>query len=460
MGVGGETVSFSDPMDFQNFLQTPEADMLWTDTEEIHSMCQMYQMSAIVVKMRESEDDLPVILHVSPDADIRKLGLRNTTLINPGQVPTMYLLLQGAHYELAVPRSSTTTKYSHQKEADGYEPEEEDETDEEDEKSKNDPETPETRLTKMERKYANLNDKYSKSLQKIKYLELQLCDQEDPIKTYEELEKDNISTDDLENLVKSKSKGFRKTTPQNEAEENLKCPICKKVFTKQNDFKKHIDQHDKDGDWTCSHCSFQTNNESILGNHKKTAHRENAPKERRGSGDKQVTSNKKDISNECRTCNKDFIYKIDLKKHINESHKTYKPCVCRFNHRVYPEGHQVCYECGNSFQTVHELMRHRKATHKAVLCKEFLRGNCGHSAEDCYYTHSKQAQSKPSNVEAQTLVQPQTQTQGFWDISSRKEPPSEILSARGGPSPLEWEQIKNMLAQLNQIVGTFVKTNQ
>ena len=42
VGVDGNTLDFSDPLDFQNFLQTEEADFLWTDGEEIHAMCNQY----------------------------------------------------------------------------------------------------------------------------------------------------------------------------------------------------------------------------------------------------------------------------------------------------------------------------------------------------------------------------------------------------------------------------------
>ena len=174
---------------------------------------------------------------------------------------------------------------------------------------------------------------------------------------------------------------------------------------------------------------------------------------------------KEDTPNTCRTCCKDFIYRIDLKKHINESHKTHKPCrnmdsctfrVCRFNHKVYPLGHQVCYECGKSFKTVHELMRHRKATHKAVLCKDFLKGNCDYPGEECYYTHTNQTQSHASQSETQVSKQPPSKTQGFWNLPLIKEPPSKTSSVQNGPSQSEWTQMKTMLGQLNKMMEAFV----
>ena len=82
----------------------------------------------------------------------------------------------------------------------------------------------------------------------------------------------------------------------------------------------------------------------------------------------KIGGNRYHDSIKCYTCGKEFVYKLDLKKHIIETHMTYKPCrnaqsctyapKCRYNHKEYPEGHQVCYECGKSFKTMHELMKH------------------------------------------------------------------------------------------------------
>ena len=114
VGVGGKIVKFNDPMEFQNFLQSSDADFLWTDGEEIQVMCNMYQMGATVVKVGNNEKNPPTILHAGPDNDIKKLGLPNTVHIEPGKVPHMFLLLKGAHYDLAVPKDTIKEKYEAQ----------------------------------------------------------------------------------------------------------------------------------------------------------------------------------------------------------------------------------------------------------------------------------------------------------------------------------------------------------
>ena len=112
VGVNGETAVFTEPFDFQNFLQSPDSDLLWTDTEEILAMCNQYQMTTTIIKIVGDNNTLPFVTQVHPDPDILQLGLPNTSLISSGKLPAMFLLLQGAHYELSVPRIIILEKHS------------------------------------------------------------------------------------------------------------------------------------------------------------------------------------------------------------------------------------------------------------------------------------------------------------------------------------------------------------
>ena len=113
VGVDGKIVK-NYPLEFQYFLQSPDADYLRTDGEEIQAMCNMYQMCATIVKVADDEKNPPSILQVGPDEDIKKLELPDTIQIDAGKVPHMYLLLRGAHYDLAVPNDSISEKFEAQ----------------------------------------------------------------------------------------------------------------------------------------------------------------------------------------------------------------------------------------------------------------------------------------------------------------------------------------------------------
>ena len=106
----------------------------------------------------------------------------------------------------------------------------------------------------------------------------------------------------------------------------------------------------------------------------------------------------------------------------------------------------MCYECGDHFKTVHELMKHRKKVHTVPVCKNYLKGSCGFSDGDCYYTHNKRTQIKT----------PQGETLGFWDPPSNMAPPSRDLRKPMGPTKSDLDQMKNMVMQLNQMVAKFL----
>ena len=476
VGVNGKNVVFHDPLEFQNFLQTEDADLLWTDCKEIQAMCNQYQMAAIVVKMAESKDDPPTINQVGPDKDICQLGLSNSVLIGQGNVPTMHLLLQGAHYTLAVPRASINEKYGNfsiDNDAydEGYNAEKE-----EDDNPNGAPMTMEEKLTQMETKYTNLKEENIRMSKEIKTLRAEWKTKKAHKNKNEMCDETNSNTTEVETLAKTKSNGYRKTSPQSESEINLKCPVCQTLFKKENILKKHMQTHNKDGDWTCDKCSYQTYEKPNLDSHKKSAHTDpqlsqSVSVNSVGAGQQEVSDvripDPSQVSNRCTHCMKDFIYRIDLTKHLREAHKTYKPCrnlsdctyapKCRYNHKKYPEGTQVCFECGFTFTTVHDLMKHRKRNHKVPLCKAFLKNNCGFSADDCYHTHAKQPhkESLPAQHEVKKTSFPSALSAGFWDAPVNLAPPAAPTIIQQGPNQIEWSQMKEAINQLNQMMARF-----
>ena len=460
-------MKFTDPVDFQNFLQTSDADFLWTDCEEIQAMCNQYQMTVTVVKVIGAECD-PVISEIGPDPDILKLGLPNTTLMRLGQVPAMYLLLEGAHYDLAIPEETIHEKYSgtsnDSDHGDGYMAEEEGD---EAEVFK----TPEERLTEVITKYNKLKLEHKQSLREIKDLKSRLKLSEPNMD-----DGDSDSINEENNLAQLKSKGFRKTCPQSEAEKNLKCAVCNKSFNTNNKLRNHMETHDKDGDWTCGdlECSYQTNTEANLKSHKLAAHpNKGACGAFQGGGqgtdrrvdpanvDGRTETAYEENPNSYNICEKDFVYRIDLNKHVREKHITYKPCRniktcvyaprCRYNHKEYPEGHQVCYECGNVSKTLHDLMRHRKKEHKVPLCKNFLKNTCQFSEHDCYHMHTKKAQNTSVKIVTNNPNHSVSQGQGFQGVESNLAPPS----ISEGPTQAEWDQMKLAMNKLNEMMSRF-----
>ena len=462
VGVSGERVNFSDPRQYLDYLLTPAADLLWTDSEEVQALCNMYQMSAVVIKVVGGKDDPPSILQVGPDQDIMGLGLPDTAMVGRGTVPTMFLLLQGGHYDLAVPEVSIKEKYLINV-SDGDDEEEVENT-----KSNEPQQTTEEKLSDMEKKYELLKQAYTESLGEIRSLKVKLEGQKQ--ESNETAEGTDNSEENL--MAKSKSLGFKKTSPQSEPELKLTCEVCGKTFHKPSTLNKHIESHKTDGDWTCKDCSFQTYSQDNLKIHKQKAHpvegnEQASPASPRREGDqggRQAACKRRgNQSNTCNNCKKDFVYKIDLAKHVRENHRTFKPCRnlkncsygerCSYNHRKYPDGSQVCYECGNYYKTLHELMKHRKQAHIVPMCKEFMRKHCDFSSEDCYYVHTSNSQPEIPYEELQEPNQSQSESLGFWAPPSNLAPP--LSASLPGPSQAEWTKMKLMLSELNQLVAQF-----
>jgi hypothetical protein len=377
----------------------------------------------------------------------------------------MLLLLQGAHYTLAIPEEVIKEKYT-MEEDDGYKAEEEAEEEEDDNSANNEVKSTEDKLRDIETKYGELKGEYTKILDKFKSLEAQLKkERRKNIDTNPDSETDD-NVMEAEELAKSKSNGFRKTNPQSQSEVNLVCTVCKEVSKSSSKLKRHMLGHTKDGDWTCgdNECSYQTISEADLKEHMRKAHTKKSQSDPRQEVDPRKGANT------CNICDKDYVYKIDLNKHIRETHKSYKTCrnlksctyapKCRYDHTEHPEGTQVCYECGKTFKTLHELMKHRKADHRVRLCKEFLKGNCGFSAEDCYNSHAKQSQHTPAPNVANKSKQSLSKPQGFWDHPSNLAPPAQAqvqtLRNPNGPTHSEWTRMKEQINQLNQMMQKFL----
>ena len=278
-------------------------------------------------------------------------------------------------------------------------------------------------------------------------------------KTTDTDSEDNKSIDE-EILTKSKYQGYKRTTPQSQPEKCLTCPVCKDTFKTESVLKNHMKYHKKEGDWTCDECSYQTNGESNLRDHKLRAHEKGIV-----GGDQPEATQNKSRESTCIRCNQDFIYRLDLKKHINDAHKTYKPCrnlktctylpKCKYNHQEYPQGTQICYECGKTFKTAHDLMRHRKkhtklscASHSSkVIVASPLRIVTTHMKTSTRWTCANCGEYEGTKCPS---------TPGFLGAPSNLAPPSSALQPmRHGPTQSEWIQLKQTLSQINQMMAKF-----
>ena len=181
-------------------------------------------------------------------------------------------------------------------------------------------------------------------------------------------------------------------------------------------------------DFHCMECDYQSNTEEALVNHmKETHHKIQSPPRQKN----------------CYTCKEVFNNTKDLMKHRKETHpstdvckyfKTDRGCKwgdeCLYVHieemvvgnaptpvhtspsppsPLPPPSNTpqlTCRNCGEAFNSKHNLMSHRKQAHVANVrpCRDFQQNNCRRGEARCWYKHD-------NNQQASTQHQQQQQTQ-------------------------------------------------
>ena len=110
----------------------------------------------------------------------------------------------------------------------------------------------------------------------------------------------------------------------------------------------------------------------------------------------------------CNKCNLACNNKNELNLHINDEHKSHKPCRyyatdscqynedCHYKHIKLIDNEQICFTCGVKASTIKDLMTHIKEIHGAQPCTKFSEGKCDRNTR-CWYSHSRLPHSKNTN---------------------------------------------------------------
>jgi hypothetical protein len=193
--------------------------------------------------------------------------------------------------------------------------------------------------------------------------------------------------------------------------------------------------HSNDGDWRCDGSPFQTNTKENQENHADiTKHSSQQIKKPSKGQSKKIN---------CNFCDNKFETNKQMMSHRRKNHRTFKPCKnlphceyeenCLINHELIDENTFLCYECGEKFNTLSDLMGHRKETHSMINCTKFLKNNCSFTSDKCWYTHKNDAQENDTenlvdmNEQKNEVFENNTKAKapGFWEAPSNRAPPSD-----------------------------------
>ena len=136
----------------------------------------------------------------------------------------------------------------------------------------------------------------------------------------------------------------------------------------------------------CTVCNLYFRNRDELARHTQMAHKK--------SGEPKI---------KCYQCDIDFESEKEVKSHIRNNHKTYKPCKnfaanqCQyaddeysFNHVILQQDQHICFKCGNKYSSKTEMMNHVKEKHGDIICHRFLKNQCPHNNR-CLFSHNVQS---------------------------------------------------------------------
>ena len=255
-----------------------------------------------------------------------------------------------------------------------------------------------------------------------------------------------------------KENGFSRVGPQNQSmrkntSTTFTCQVCQQVFQSKASMNKHNETHNMDGDWNCDKCSFQTNSESNLKKHTVAA--------------KHASVATEDPGVKCNICEKKFFTADEVVMHKRKDHKSFAPCKnlpncpyqsdCMFNHKL-KSNNFICYECGEEFEHLKELMAHRKKYHTMNLCSKYVRNECLLTKEACWYSHGDTNKSERSNEThpEEKDINPSNGTSQppvFWERPANLVPP--II-----PNQATWVKMMSMMTELNQMMNKMKNLNQ
>ena len=424
VGAQGDWVHFENSKDFLEYLKNDsKADYLWTDSQELHVVANLYQVDIKIITTKGPEDKNPTINMINPNPELERYAL-----LPRGIIHAMILIhFENNHFNLVISsKSRLFTNEVNQKQNEN--------------KTNNE-------LQELRIKYENLKQLHedcSKELEELK--------REKENSKMDVVENKNTAMEEHDNneeeaLVAMKDAGFIRIGPQSQSMRKKKsktftCPICQQMFKSDSTLKKHTEIHTTDGDWNCKKCSYQTNSEGNLKKHEKAAKHETVTEVPGGI--------------RCNLCDKCFLNEDDIVIHKRNDHRSFKPCNnlpncpygtdCMFNHNPKPNKF-TCYECGEEFEILRNLMAHRKKKHTMNTCEKFLKDECKRTQETCWYNHDKKEPAvNKSSEEDKKKSQETFQPPVFWERPANLAPPATL------PNHATWLKMITMMSELNKMM--------
>ena len=459
--LNGNKVSFTDPKKLIKFLKfSKEAAFMWSDSEDLAVIADLFQVRIKIITTRGSEDKNPTENWIYPDEKMKEFAeLRNVILdemILFHENDSHFNLIISKDHDLAVfgslsQRLSETPLENSVKEDKIYNKEEENK------KSKT--KDIEEELTSIKIEYEKCVRELRNKTEEAEILKTEIKDLKEILNLREVL-KANDDGYEEETLVEMKRSGSRRTSPQFQS-----LPTKKEILEKKKDkdcqirgfesigkkhLNKHVLNHTAEPEFNCESCDFQGTEEDQLNKHVNLKHTafckickfqctDEGQLNRHIELKHTVKSQTSDI--ECRICGETFIHKWEFMDHRKKEHEAsvaicennlkeickFSSARCWWRHAEKQNGDSIqCFVCGESFKNRGDVMVHRKKKHPQIVkpCNNY-EGNCRFKEESCWFKHKNEEESNNDEKEEieDELESVKESHLVFRTASKKKEPP-------------------------------------
>ena len=467
--VKGNTVQFKNPEELIYWLKNSEDAMyMWTDSEDLSVISDMYQMKIKIITSKGINDENPTENWIYPDkdlaedAELKNVEIRDMVLLHENDV----------HFNLVVPKDSNLVTMGPLSYRQNFAPINKvtvTEVGKEDEVEENAKNVCEILVASEETK--DLKKELKLQIDRIKKLEKEYNDCEKALKDLSrENEKLKLENKDLKEIInlESDSKDCTKCNSRNENvsamkehkhgqhEGNpLKCEQCGvQVTTKvqldkhidmkhrksenycnESEFKReqtpalkrHIDESHVEKEYNCDECPFQGTTQFQLNKHLNLKHR------MKGHDTEEVIK--------CKHCDDQFSAIWNLMNHRKLKHintvrqcQNYQSGKCRFTSEkcwwrhdpvVTEQSSTIkCFNCGESFTSKSEMMKHRKLAHRMTVskCAKFLQNKCPFMSTFCWFLHENSEEMEEEFIDEDKKEEVPEESV-FQKVSENLEPP-------------------------------------
>jgi hypothetical protein len=450
-------IKYTDPKELIKYLdESEEAKFMWTDSEDLAVIADMFQVRIKVITSFGDNDRSPTVNHIYPD-----ISLKPFAELKGVDIDEMVLFHENDnHFNLVVNEKSDLAMKGSLSYRFNIGPLLMDEI-----KDKNEEQTEETiqndplQLVKLEKEikmcrsdkdkiekeYNSCERELRTKTEEVEKLKLEVKDLKEILRLKDDLQENDLNESVEEALVESNPSEANHATnlEQNKSKkennnqmqrDKFNCTKCDfvggtKIQVIKHVNMKHVDQI-MEKQFNCCHCDFQANSKEQLRKHSNLKH--------------SLQNQTVDGDIICNICGDRFREKWNLMRHRKNQHISFvAPCrnemdgkcsytaeMCWWNHNPvqnFPNQNAKCYLCSEAFKSKADMMIHRREHHAGSVkkCFKFAQNNCNFKNNSCWYIHEEEMDTdviKEKENESNDKVEEESEAV-FQKVSANLKPP-------------------------------------